>query len=90
MRYFESINLKCIKCLKFKIHISDECYFDPRTIDSCCQPCYKERRKEYIDEGRKIIMGNKNSELNQKLISYNNNIIVPTIPNILNYNNSFQ
>ena len=90
MRYFESINLKCIKCLKLKIHISDECYFDPRKIDSCFQPCYKERRLEYIDEGRKVIMGNKNSELNQKLISYNNNIIVPTIPNNINYNNSFQ
>ena len=54
MRYFESINLKC---LKFKIHISDECCFDPRNCDDCCRSWYENKRKEYIDEGRKE-MGN--------------------------------
>jgi hypothetical protein len=82
MRYFESINLKC---LKFKVHISDECYFDPRNCDVCCQEIYKERREEYIDEGRKE-MGNTYGELNPILINQSNIINAPIYTNNVNYN----
>ena len=82
MRYFESIN---IKSLKIKVHISDECYFDPRSCDDCCQAVYKERRKEYIDEGRKE-MGYTFGELNPILINDCNRVNAPIYSNNINYN----
>jgi hypothetical protein len=89
MRYFESIN---IKCLKFKVHISDDCYFDPRSCDVCCQACYEEKRKEYIDEGRKE-MGSTYGELNpinnvSNIVNapiYTNNVNVNYNANNMNY-----
>ena len=84
MRYFESINLKC---LKFKIHISDECYFDPKCIECCWNPNYKKRRQEYIDEGMGKV-SNNGGELNQILISDNNRLIPPAYINNSNYNNN--
>jgi len=82
MRYFETINLKCKK-----IHISDECYFDPRTCDVCCQACYEDKRKEYIDEGRKEL-GNTYGELNPILINDSNRPIAPIYTNNSNYANN--
>ena len=56
-RFFESINIKF-----FKVHISDECFFDP-----FCNPCFEERRKEYIEEGKKeMTTGTTSNELNKK------------------------
>ena len=53
-KFVEYIPLKC-----FKIIISDEFYFDK----DCC--CYKEKRRQYIEEGKKYKESLYNSERNQ-------------------------
>ena len=59
---FEKIPLRC-----FTIIISDELYFG----NDCC--CYKEKRKEYIEEGKKYREELHNSELN-KIMPTNTNV----------------
>ena len=46
-QFCEYIPFRCCKCCSFKIILSDEFYFNK----DCC--CYKQKRREYIEEGKK-------------------------------------
>ena len=64
-RIIEKINCKC-----FEIGICDECCFEPRPCEPCCNPCIKGKRKTYIQEGRREIIrliGNDNPYITKRL-----------------------